>query len=124
MFDCVAVGDSIAVGVGQALHCSVHAKVGASSTAIVSYARGNGFCIVSAGSNDPYNPNLRKNLEKIRSKLNSCDKLVWIIPQNGKAAAVVRSVAAKHGDYTVSFKAGPDGVHPKSYSELANKVKR
>lgn len=122
MFDCVAIGDSIAVGVGQALHCSIHAKVGASSTAIVSYARGNGFCIVSAGSNDPHNPNLRRNLEKIRSNLNPCDKIIWILPQNSKAAKVVNAVATKHGDYVVSFKAGADGVHPKSYKELANRI--
>lgn len=123
--DCIAIGDSIAVGVGQAAHCSVNARVGASSSYIADHviASSKTVAIISAGSNDPKNPNLRTNVEKIRSKLTQ-KKVVWILPYNRKAAAIIKAVAVSHGDGWVdlaNFKTH-DGVHPASYISVTKKI--
>ncbi len=123
--DCVAVGDSIAVGVGQAAHCSINAKVGASSSYIANHvvASNKSVAIVSAGSNDPTNPHLRSNLIKIRSKLNS-DRVVWILPYDRRAAKIVRSVAITFGDGYIDLSGFDtrDRVHPSSYSAVAKNI--
>jgi hypothetical protein len=124
MIDCIAVGDSIAVGTGQAMHCTVRAHVGWSSSKIVTLSNGvkAELCIISAGSNDPKNPKLIVNLKKIRNNLD-CNKVVWIKPINPTAANAV--LAAKKGnDSVVSFTPSKDKVHPKSYSTLANSIKK
>ena len=76
---CAVVGDSIAVGAGQYVRaCKVNAKIGIVSSAVVS--RVNSLVdvnVVSAGSNDPTNPNLQANLEKIRSRAR---RVIWILP--------------------------------------------
>lgn len=124
--DCIAVGDSIAVGVGQAAQCVLNAKVGASSGYIADHvvSINKKIAIISAGSNDPSNPKLRKNLEKIRTKIRS-EKVVWILPYNRKAAKIVKSVAFANGDGVIdlaSYKSN-DGVHPFSYKAVAKQVK-
>lgn len=124
--DCIAVGDSIAVGVGQAAHCSINAKVSVSSSYIANHtvSSNKSVAIVSAGSNDPANPHLRSNLIKIRSKLNS-DRVVWILPYNRSAAKVVRSVAISFGDGYIDLSdySTHDGVHPSSYKSVAKKIR-
>lgn len=125
--DCVAVGDSIAVGVAQAAHCVMNAKVGASSSYIANHvvSTHKNITIISAGSNDPANPNLINNLEKIRRQVKS-STVVWILPYNRKAAKAVISVANRHGDRYIdllSVKTN-DGVHPASYKELVKRVWR
>lgn len=123
--DCIAVGDSIAVGIGQAAHCTVNAKVGASSSYIagLDIATGKDITVISAGSNDPTNPKLRSNLDKIRSKITS-KRVIWILPYNRKAAAVVKAVAVQHGDGYIDLSAFKtrDGVHPSSYGSVARKL--
>lgn len=123
--DCLAVGDSIAVGVGQAAKCVVNAKVGASSSYIANHvvSTQKNITIISAGSNDPNNPNLISNLEKIRKKIKS-PTVVWILPYNRKAAAIVKKVANRYGDRyidLVSVKTR-DGVHPSSYRDLIKRM--
>lgn len=123
--DCIAIGDSIAVGVGQAAHCSINAKVGASSSYIADHvvSSSRDVAVISAGSNDPSNPKLRTNLDKIRSKI-TAKRVVWILPYDRKAAAVVKAVAVQHGDGYVDlsgFKTR-DGVHPSSYRSVARKL--
>lgn len=121
MIDCVAVGDSIAVGTGQAMGCEIRAHVGWSSRKIVNLANGvrSELCVISAGSNDPNNPKLLLNLKTIRGKID-CVKVIWIQPINKKAASAVRS-ARKNGDSIVTFLPSKDNVHPKNYSALAKK---
>lgn len=122
MTDCVAIGDSIAVGVAQVSHCENHASVGASSSYIATHYSASGdLCVISAGSNDPNSKNLFDNLIKIRYN-NKCKRYVWILPQNKRAAGVVRKAAAVHGDSIVTFTASKDGVHPKNYSDLAKSI--
>lgn len=121
MIDCVAIGDSIAVGTGKAMGCEIRAHVGWSSGKIVNLANGvrSELCVISAGSNDPNNPRLILNLKTIRGKID-CVKVIWIQPVNTRAAAAVKS-AKKPGDSVVSFTPSKDKVHPKSYSVLAKK---
>lgn len=121
-FECVAVGDSIAVGTGAALGCETYAKVGAPSSSISGVYTSSGMCIISAGSNDPTNPRLRANLIRIRGGI-KCPRVLWILPMHSGAARVVRQVAAKFGDGVVGFTPGRDRVHPKSYKALANKIR-
>lgn len=113
--DCVAIGDSIAVGVSRPLGCETRAYVGWPSNKIINLASGryHATCIISAGSNDPNNPHLRINLKKIRDRA-KCSSYVWIQP--------TMSVAKEYGDVVISFTPSKDRVHPRSYSELAKKV--
>ena len=124
MIDCLAIGDSIAVGVGQAMHCTVRAHVGWPSSKIVTLSNGvrAELCIISAGSNDPKIPKLIVNLKKIRNNLN-CNRVVWIKPVNRTASAAV-SAAMRGTDSSVSFVPGKDNVHPKSYNSLAKSIKK
>lgn len=123
MIDCIAVGDSIAVGTGQAMHCTVRAHVGWPSGKIITLSNGvkAELCIISAGSNDPKNPKLVVNLKKIRNNVN-CKKVVWIKPVNSTAANAVYS-AKNATDSIVSFTPSKDNVHPKSYKALVNSIK-
>jgi hypothetical protein len=118
---CAVVGDSIAVGAGQYMRaCKVNAKVGIVSSAVI--ARVDSFVdvnVVSAGSNDPANPNLRANLERIRSRAH---RVIWILPINTRARAEVQAVATAHGDLVVSFAPAGDHVHPRSDGDLARSI--
>jgi hypothetical protein len=124
MIDCVAIGDSIAVGTGQALGCEIRAHVGWPSSKIVKLANGvrAETCIISAGSNDPTNPKLLINLRTIRGKI-GCVRVIWVLPVNTKAKNAVRA-AVRSGDCTVNFTPGKDKVHPKSYQTLAKNIKK
>lgn len=119
---CLVAGDSIAVGVGQYApkECTVNAKIGISSTAIISRVSPAKLVVISAGSNDPDNPRLEANLEAIRAK--SPGEYRWIVPQNPKAAAAVLTVARKHGDRTFTFTPARDHVHPKNERALARTI--
>lgn len=123
--DCIAVGDSIAVGIGQAAHCTINAKVGAGSSFIANHTVSvhRNVAVISAGSNDPLNPNLSKNLEKIRSKINA-STVIWVLPYNRKAAMIVKSVANRHGDRYIDLASVKtnDGVHPSSYMSLVKRI--
>jgi len=120
-FDCVAIGDSIAVGVGKNLGCEMRAFVGYPSTKIIKLADGkyHRICIISAGSNDPDNPKLIDNLKKIRLAV-KCTAVVWIAPINKTANKAVKYVAMK--DNVVEIKLSVDNVHPKSYNTLARDI--
>jgi hypothetical protein len=124
MIDCVAIGDSIAVGYGQASHCAIHAKVGKSAHFISQhFTSGNqgSMCIISAGSNDPYSITLHKDLTTIRNSAIRCNKVIWVIPQNPHAAQIVRQVAYQFGDAVLTFQAGHDHIHPRQYKDIVGK---
>jgi len=129
----VVVGDSIAVGTGQAMGVPTNAKVGASSSQILTNIKNNpslqnqGNAVLSVGSNDIVGgrgnvDQLRSNLGEIRSTMNA-GSYTWILPADPTAAATVRSFAAANGDKVVSFTPGGDGIHPKSYGAVANSVR-
>jgi hypothetical protein len=118
---CQIVGDSIAVGLHRVLPgCTWNAKVGIPSGAIIARVAPAAFLVVSAGSNDSANPRLAANLEAIRSR--AAGAVIWVLPAVPRARAVVADVAAAHRDRTVTFLAGRDHVHPRSYADLARAV--
>jgi uncharacterized protein with von Willebrand factor type A (vWA) domain len=118
---CAVVGDSIAVGAGQYMRaCRVNAKIGISSGAVIDRVDPSADVnVVSAGSNDPDNPKLRANLERIRSRTK---RAIWILPIETRARAAVQAVAAAHGDPVVSFAPAGDHVHPRSEVALARSI--
>jgi hypothetical protein len=131
---CFIVGDSIALGTATAeglkpSHkpaCNYDAKIGIPSAQVVGkvrtndYARTADLVVVSAGSNDPYNPRLANNLQAIRDHLGH--RVLWIVPVNPRAAMLVRIVAQHNGDGVVSFQPGHDGHHPHSYLPIINRI--
>ena len=120
----LVTGDSIGVGYAAAMHAPVAtvAKVGASSGAIASWPRPHEpvtILIVSAGSNDPRNPALAKNLLRIRQSVTAA-RVVWLLPRDRSAARAVQAFGAKMGDQCVDTAAirSRDGIHPASYEAL------
>ena len=118
---CAVVGDSIAAGAGQYMPaCKVNAKIGISSSAVIDRVDPSADVnVVSAGSNDPDNPQLRANLERIRAR---GKRMIWILPIDDGARAAVQAVAAEHGDPVVSFAPAGDHVHPRSEVALARSI--
>ena len=118
---CALVGDSIALEAAQYLRgCKLNAKIGIPSGAVIARVDQSAeINIVSAGSNDPNEPNLRANLERIRGR---AKRTIWILPAIPSARAAVREVAARHGDPVVSFAPRGDGVHPASAVKLAQAI--
>jgi hypothetical protein len=120
---CAVVGDSIAVGVGGRMdECLTDAKGGIPSADVIARIHPADVLFVSAGSNDPRNPQLEDNLKAIRAKASAA--VVWIVPMAPTAAAAVERIAAAHNDALVKFEASTDGVHPKSYDELALSLRK
>jgi len=126
----VVIGDSIAVGIGQAIKGAiVNATVGINSSKILanvssnSSVQGAKLAIVSAGSNDIVKgkgdpQRLTANIAAIKDALNA-EKYVWILPYDKVASEAVSKAIG--GDKTVDLKAYPssDGLHPSSYSAVA-----
>ena len=106
-----AVGDSLAVGFGQASGMSVYAKVGASSCYIARHMPAGhfDFMLLSAGTNDPPGG----CVEQVRARANA-GVVEWVVPVNGARAHVLR-VAAAHGDRTLFYAGAHGGVHPARY---------
>lgn len=120
--DCVTIGDSIAVGLGRATHCYQMAAIGrtAFDQAAIIKPINIDTAIISLGTNRPTDPNLKVDIEYVRSKV-TAKKVVWIIPYNEHAAKIVRSVATKFGDKYVELSAFPtsDDRHPHMYKPVA-----
>src|ERR1700752_3043403 len=88
---CALVGDSIAVEAAQYLRgCRLNAKIGIPSGAVVARVDPAAeINVVSAGRNDPDEPDLRANLERIRAR---AKRTIWILPAIASARAAVREV--------------------------------
>lgn len=122
---CAVVGDSIAFGFAQLERgCAASARVGRSAGAIARHPIEGRFRwgVISAGSNNPLDPNLRDQLRLIRANLHA-DIVIWILPAHPRAAAIARAVAAERGDLVQAFAAGRDRVHPGSYPALRRDVR-
>lgn len=120
---CHISGDSIALGVGAYLpDCGIDATKSIPSAAVIAKTHDAMYCIVSAGSNDPDNSQLERNLISIRMRCNH--RVIWIEPANSeRAEKIVREVAREFSDFVVPFNPGSDGVHPLSYKDLAHRIK-
>jgi alkanesulfonate monooxygenase SsuD/methylene tetrahydromethanopterin reductase-like flavin-dependent oxidoreductase (luciferase family) len=113
----ICLGDSIAVG----LQCEVsYAQAGIGSGAAAARWAGRDADVISLGSNDPMNPRLRENLERIRREC--VGSVIWIVPRHPRAAAIVRLVAAKWRDRTLEFQPAADGIHPADYGKLRRRL--
>jgi hypothetical protein len=119
---CVIVGDGIAFRVGRMMReCLTDAESGIPSAGAIARVHPADVLFVSAGSNDPSNPQLENNLKAIRAKASAA--VVWIAPISSSAAEAVKHVAAAHNDSVIQFRT-KDGRHPRSYSDLANRLRK
>ena len=108
----LALGDSLALGFGQASRMPTNAKVGISSCAILSRTpRAHyDFVLLSAGTNDPPG----RCVEAIRGRLNA-SQVQWVVPVNG-ARGHVLSVARRNGDALLYYSPGRRSwPHPSRY---------
>ena len=118
----LALGDSIALGTGRAMHVQTVARVGASSCAIVRFTPRGHFdrVVISAGVNDAPGRCLSKVLDTV-----DAEEVVFILPPGiNSARAAIGKLARDTGHKTVSYVPGRDGLHPRSYPAVAAAVAR
>ncbi len=123
MIDCLILGDSIAVGVGQQRpDCQVEAQVGISSAAYLAIFNRNreaDHVVISLGSNDRH-VDIGALLE-LRSTIKA-RRVYWILPATANGRFAVNVVAGAYGDRVFGFEPGGDHVHPRDYRELAERL--
>lgn len=135
MLECMILGDSLAVGVGQIRkECITYAKSGINSHDYVNrYVIDNHnnqakTVIISLGSNDLKNINTFKELDSLR-QLIKADRVYWIVPAIKKdKQEAVWAVANKYNDSVINSQnhdLSPDGVHPthKGYTSISNQTR-
>lgn len=117
----LALGDSIALGTGQAMRITTVARIGASSCWIAKHVPSVQFStvVISAGVNDG---NSKHCIREIREQLKA-ERVVWIRPVM-YAGDEVDAVAKEYGDTVVTYTVGKDRVHPKDYNEIARAVRK
>lgn len=135
MLECLVLGDSLAVGVGQIRkECVTYAKSGINSYDYVNrhvfHTHGTNQAktiIISLGSNDTRNIKTYEELDTLR-QLVKADRVYWILPaiKDIKRADVQR-VADKYKDYVIDSRKhelSTDGVHPtyQGYKAIANET--
>jgi lysophospholipase L1-like esterase len=118
LIPCLVIGDSIALGVGQALpECHTEARVGVSSRQFVhefSSPQQADRVVISLGVNDGPSPQTIPNLQRLREKLRG-RAVYWLLPaHHDYARTAIVTVAARFGDWLIDCAptTGPDGVHP------------
>jgi lysophospholipase L1-like esterase len=135
MLECLIVGDSIAVGVGQIrTECMSISKSGINSRdwnrKHLHQLQPTKTLIISLGANDYRGINTESHIRKLRNDARA-DRVFWLLPSvRLKPAQVdaVKRVALEYGD-TVVPRPEPlisgDGVHPtyKGYKALADQTK-
>jgi lysophospholipase L1-like esterase len=127
VFACLALGDSLAIGVGQARpDCYVAAITGITSERYVQIFPGMRHvrtAIISLGVNDGEAVATAENLVRLRARV-SADIVYWLLTGgNPRARDAVRAVAGRFGDRLIDAAplAGTDHVHPDraGYARLA-----
>lgn len=136
MLECLILGDSLAVGVGQVrTECVTHAKSGINSYDYVNRIILNTnnttqakTVIISLGSNDTKNIDTFEELDTMR-QLVKADRVYWLLPaiKEDKRKAVW-AVANKYRDAVVetrNHELSPDKVHPtyKGYTSIAKQTR-
>jgi lysophospholipase L1-like esterase len=136
MLECLILGDSLAVGVGQIrTECVTYAKSGINSYDYVNrhilHTKGNTQAkniIISLGSNDTKDINTFEELNTLR-QLVTADRVYWIMPNIKETKRkAVWEVARKYNDVVIDARGvdrSPDAVHPthNGYKELAKHTK-
>ena len=131
MLPCLILGDSLAVGVGQARpECSVVAEVGINSARYLQTLHGARHArtvVISLGVNDSLDIETAHNLRRLRHGL-SAEAVYWLLPGIHPAARdAVREIAKEFRDriIDVASMTGADHVHPDrtGYAKLASLTK-
>ena len=136
MLECLILGDSLAVGVGQIrTECATYAKSGINSYDYVNrhilHTGGNTSAktvIISLGSNDLKNIDTYDELDTLR-QLVKADRVYWILPNIKETKRrAVGLVAEKYKDNVIDARnhnVSPDKVHPtyKGYKSIAESTK-
>jgi hypothetical protein len=127
LLDCIVLGDSIAVGVGQARpDCQTMAVSGISSDHYVQMFAGAPQAhtvIISLGVNDSDSVATADNLATLRGRV-LADTVYWLVSgTNPHTRDAVRTIAGRFGDRLIDVAplAGADHIHPDrtGYTELA-----
>jgi hypothetical protein len=129
LIPCIMIGDSIAVGVGQARpECETVARVGISSSRYVSTLlppgrTSAGTAVISLGVNDGDTTDTLDNLREVRSRIDAAT-VVWLLPGLKEAVRdMIRTVAAENNDRTLDTRpqVGRDHLHPtgRGYETIA-----
>ena len=131
MFDCMIIGDSIAVGTAAYRRdCESVAKIGITSEQFNNQYRTINpakITVISLGSNDGEAKTTRMTLEVLRVRLGGNNRsFIWIIP-HGPADQIVREIAQKYNDMVIfrpEDKLEWDKIHPTAsgYREIASKI--
>ena len=135
MLECLVMGDSLAVGVGQIRkECATYAKSGINSVDYVNtlvlkkYPTNAKTIIISLGSNDTKNIDTYEELDALR-QLVKADRVFWILPNiKEEKRKHVWMVANKYGDHVINARnheRSPDTVHPtyNGYKSIAEQTK-
>jgi len=136
MLDCLILGDSLAVGIGQVrTECVTRAKSGINSYDYVNrhvlHTQGNTqakHVIISLGSNDSQKINTYEELDTLR-QLVKADRVYWILPAiKDIKRDDVQQVAKKYNDIVIDSRShalSPDSVHPthKGYRSISEQTK-
>ena len=126
MFDCLVLGDSVAVGIARYLpECHIEAVVGINATTwLVKHPDlyHSGPSMISLGKNP--GPQDEVALRTIRSHMSG--RVVWILPI--RVRDIVKRIATEYGDAIVDITdggAGPHRLHPTTsgYKKLAQEVR-
>lgn len=132
MIPCLILGDSLAVGVGQARpECSVIAEVGINSARYVQTLHGARHAktvVISLGVNDSVDIETEHNLRRLRHGV-SAEAVYWLLPGIHPAARdAVRGIAKEFHDRVIDVApmTGADHVHPDraGYAKLASLTRR
>jgi lysophospholipase L1-like esterase len=132
MFECLIMGDSIAVGTQMFdKQCALIAKGGINSYQWVNKNIGKApyqakTVIISLGTNDHKYVKTEEELQTIR-ELTKADRVYWILPAiKPDIQNIVKKVAAEHGDIVLPITSlQPDGIHPSwaGYKEIVKETK-
>lgn len=136
MLECLILGDSLAVGIGQVrTECVTYAKSGINSYNYVNrhilHTNGNTQAktiIISLGSNDLKNIKTFEELDTLR-QLVKADRVYWIMPAiKEDKRQTVYQVAEKYKDTVIDSRKhqlSSDGVHPtyKGYKSISEETK-
>ena len=132
MFDCLILGDSIAVGTHQQRpECVAYAKGGWNTWQWNrDYLKNNltaKTVIISLGSNDHAGVRTKAELQRVREKVGTGSRVFWILPAiKPDIQEIVKQMTKDYGDTVLPItKLQKDGVHPSwaGYKILAEGTK-
>ena len=139
MFECLILGDSIAVGTHQfAPQCAVYAK-GGINTRQFNNMYPNKFSarvvVISLGTNDHQHVKTREELQAMRQRVLDAAAVFWVLPAGNLKASnipidalqgMVKEVAQQYGDHVLTISGlQKDGIHPSwtGYRRIVEQVK-